>query len=71
MISWAKRILDITKVFIVSELAFKEEQESLLSQITVSSPPSREVVADWKSEIEIILQKTLNPFLIFQFYWKW
>jgi acyl-CoA oxidase len=39
----------------------KEEQQSLLSKIAISSPPSREAVANWKSEIEIILQK--NPLI--------
>lgn len=46
--------------FILSQSWLSEkEQKSLLSKVTVSSPPSREALADWKSEIEIILQE--NP----------
>ncbi|TDE27530.1 acyl-CoA oxidase [Flavobacterium ranwuense] len=35
----------------------EKEQEFLLSKVTVSSPPSREQLADWKAEIEQIIQK--------------
>lgn len=62
---WSDHLLSKTEFltlqnFITSQnWLYKEEQEDLLSKITVSSPPSREVLASWKSEIEIILQK--NP----------
>ncbi|CAM3036461.1 acyl-CoA dehydrogenase family protein [Flavobacterium frigoris] len=54
-----KEFLTLQKFIVSQSWLSKEEQESLLSKIAVSSPPSREVVANWKSEIEIILQK--NP----------
>jgi acyl-CoA oxidase len=56
-----KEFLTLQKFIVSQNWLSKKEQESLLSQITVSSPPSREVVADWKSEIEIILKK--NPLI--------
>ena len=56
-----KEFLTLQKFIVSQNWLSKEEQESLLSKIAVSSPPSREVVADWKSEIEIILQK--NPLI--------
>ncbi|PKH68251.1 acyl-CoA oxidase [Flavobacterium sp. ALD4] len=52
-----KEFLTLQKFIVSQNWLSKEEQEFLLSKIAVSSPPSREVVADWKSEIEIILQK--------------
>lgn len=56
-----KEFLILQKFIVSQSWLSKEEQESLLSKIAVSSPPSREVVANWKSEIEIILQK--NPLI--------
>jgi acyl-CoA oxidase len=60
---WSDHLLSKTEFLILQNFItsqnwlYKEEQEDLLSKITVSSPPSREVLASWKSEIEIILQK--------------
>jgi acyl-CoA oxidase len=56
-----KEFLTLQKFILSQNWLSREEQESLLSKIAISSPPSREVVADWKSEIEIILQK--NPLI--------
>jgi acyl-CoA oxidase len=56
-----KEFLTLQKFIVSQSWLSKEEQESLLSNIAIASPPSREVVANWKSEIEIILQK--NPLI--------
>jgi acyl-CoA oxidase len=56
-----KEFLTLQKFILSQNWLSREEQESLLSKIAILSPPSREVVADWKSEIEIILQK--NPLI--------
>ncbi|MEZ7505551.1 acyl-CoA dehydrogenase [Flavobacterium sp. Arc2] len=52
-----KEFLTLQQFIISQSWLSKEEQETLLSKIAVSSPPSREAVANWKSEIEIIHQK--------------
>ncbi|MEZ7500143.1 acyl-CoA dehydrogenase [Flavobacterium sp. Arc3] len=54
-----KEFLTLQKFIISQGWISKEEQELLLSKIAISSPPTREAVANWKSEIEIILQN--NP----------
>ncbi|TDE03809.1 acyl-CoA dehydrogenase family protein [Flavobacterium hiemivividum] len=52
-----KDFLTLQKFIISQNWLYKEEKETILSKIAISSPPSREVVANWKSEIETILQK--------------
>ncbi|SEA50622.1 Acyl-coenzyme A oxidase [Flavobacterium gillisiae] len=56
-----KEFVTLQKFIISQNWLSKEEQASLLSKIAIASPPSREVVANWKSEIEIILQE--NPLI--------
>ncbi|WP_016988806.1 acyl-CoA dehydrogenase [Flavobacterium sp. ACAM 123] len=53
-----KEFLTLQQFIVSQNWISKEEQEYLVSKIAVSSPPSREVVADWKSEIERVLQKS-------------
>ena len=56
-----KEFVTLQKFIVSQNWLSKEEQASLLSKIAIASPPSREVVANWKSEIEIILQE--NPLI--------
>jgi acyl-CoA oxidase len=53
-----KEFLTLQQFIVSQNWISKEEQEYLVSKIAVSSPPSREVVADWKLEIERVLQKS-------------
>jgi acyl-CoA oxidase len=54
-----KEFLTLQKFIVSQNWLSKEERESLLSKIALSSPPSREVLSSWKSEIESLLQENL------------
>jgi acyl-CoA oxidase len=56
-----KEFLTLQKFIVSQNWLSIEERESLLSKIALSSPPSREVLSSWKSEIESLLQK--NPLI--------
>jgi len=42
-----------------------EEKKLLLAKVAVSAPPAREVVADWKRQVETILQENISVKSIF------
>jgi acyl-CoA oxidase len=56
-----KEFMTLQKFIVSQNWLSKEEKQALLSKIAISSPPARQLVASWKSEIEIVLQK--NPLI--------
>lgn len=60
-----KEVVTLQEFIVSQQWLTAEEKKLLLSQVTVSAPPAREIVADWQRQIETILQENTSVKSIF------